>query len=81
MLFRSGSAGENSTCNVGDLGLIPGLGRSPGEGNNYPLQYAGQENPRPRLIPSLQVLSTGCEQALLSLGVASGRRSPKEIRA
>ena len=33
-----GSAGKESTCNVGDLGLIPGLGRSRGEGNGYPLQ-------------------------------------------
>ena len=31
-------------CNVGDLGSVPGLGRSPGEGNGYPLQYSGQEN-------------------------------------
>ena len=31
-------------CNVGDLGSIPGLGRSPGEGKGYPLQYSGQEN-------------------------------------
>ena len=33
-------------CNVGDLGSIPGLGRSPGEGNHYPLQQAGLENSR-----------------------------------
>ena len=33
-----------STCNAGDLGSIPGLGRSPGEGNGYPLQYSGLEN-------------------------------------
>ena len=33
-----------SACNVGDLGLIPELGRSPGEGNGYPLQYSGLEN-------------------------------------
>ena len=33
------------TCKVGDLGLIPGLGRSPGEGSGYPLQYSGLENP------------------------------------
>jgi len=33
--FPGGSAGEESTCNVGDLGLIPGLGRSPGEGNGW----------------------------------------------
>ena len=39
-----GSAGEESTCNVEDLGLIPGLGRSPGEGKGYPLQYSGLEN-------------------------------------
>ena len=38
------SAGKESACNVGDLGLIPGLGRSPGEGNGYPLQYSGLEN-------------------------------------
>ena len=39
-----GSAGKESACKVGDLGLIPGLGRSPGEGNSYPLQYSGLEN-------------------------------------
>ena len=39
-----GSAGKESACNVGDLGLIPGLGRSPGEGKGYPLQYSGLEN-------------------------------------
>ena len=42
--FPSGSAGKESTCNVGDLGLILGLGRSPGEGKGYPLQYFGLEN-------------------------------------
>ena len=44
MGFPGGSAGKESTCNVGGLGLIPGLGRSPGEGNGYPLQYSGLEN-------------------------------------
>ena len=39
-----GSAAKESTCNVGDLGSIPGLGRSPGEGKGYPLQYSGLEN-------------------------------------
>ena len=38
------SAGKESTCNVEDLGSIPGLGRSPGEGKGYPLQYSGLEN-------------------------------------
>ena len=38
------SAGKETACNAGDLGLIPGLGRSPGEGRGYPLQYSGLEN-------------------------------------
>ena len=42
--FPCGSAGKESACNVGHLGLIPGLGRSPGEGKGYPLQYSGLEN-------------------------------------
>ena len=36
--------GKESACNVGDLGLIPGLGRSPEEGKGFPLQCSGQEN-------------------------------------
>ena len=39
-----GSAGKESACNAGDLGWIPGLGRSPGEGNRYPRQYSSLEN-------------------------------------
>ena len=42
--FLGGSAGKESTCNAGELGSIPGLGRSLGEGNGYPLQYSGLEN-------------------------------------
>ena len=42
--FPCGSAGKESACNVGDLGLIPGLGRYPGEGTGYPLQYSGLED-------------------------------------
>ena len=42
--FPCGSAGKESACNAGDLGLIPELGRSPGEGKGYPLQYSGLEN-------------------------------------
>ena len=44
MGFPCGSAGRESACSVGDLGLIPGLERSPGEGKGYPLQYSGLEN-------------------------------------
>ena len=42
--FPDGSADKESACNAGDLGCIPGLGRSPGEGKGYPLQYSGLEN-------------------------------------
>ena len=44
MGFLCGSDGKESACNAGDLGSIPGLGRSPGEGKGYPLQYSGLEN-------------------------------------
>ena len=44
MGFPDNLAGKESTCNAGDLGSIPGLGRSPGEGKGYPLQYSGLEN-------------------------------------
>ena len=43
--FPGGSDSKASACNVGDPGLIPGLGRSPGEGNGNPLQYPCLENP------------------------------------
>ena len=46
--FTGGSAGKESVCNAGDLGLIPGLGRSPGEGNGNPRQYSCLENPMDR---------------------------------
>ena len=42
--FPYGSAGKESACNAGDLGSIPGLGRSPGGGKGYPLQYSDLEN-------------------------------------
>jgi len=43
LVFPGGSAGKESTCNEGDLGLIAGLGGSPGEGKGYPLQYSALE--------------------------------------
>ena len=42
--FLDSSVGKESACNAGDPSLIPGLGRSPGEGKGYPLQYSGLEN-------------------------------------
>ena len=44
MGFPCGSAGKESNFNAGDLSSVPGLGRSPGEGKGYPLQYSGLEN-------------------------------------
>ena len=46
--FPGGSEVKHSACDVGDLGSIPGLGRSPGEGNGNPLQYSCLENPMDR---------------------------------
>ena len=43
--FPGSSDGKESACNVGDMGLIPGLGRSPGGGHGNPLQYSCLENP------------------------------------
>ena len=45
MGFPGGSDGKASACNVRDLGSVPGLGRSPGEGNGNPLQHSCLENP------------------------------------
>ena len=48
--FPGGSAGKESACNAGDLSLIPGLGRSPGEAEGYPLQSSGLENSMDSLV-------------------------------
>ena len=47
-VFSSGSDGKEFACKAGDLGSIPGLERSPGEGNSNPLQYSCLENPMDR---------------------------------
>ena len=46
--FPGSPDGKVSACNAGDPGLIPGFGRSPGEGKGYPLQYSGLQNPMHR---------------------------------
>ena len=51
--FPGGSAGKESTCNARDLGSIPGLGRSPGEGNSYPLQYSGLKKSMDCIVPGV----------------------------
>ena len=45
LVFPGGSDSKESACNAGDPASIPGLGRSPGEGNGYPFQYSCLENP------------------------------------
>ena len=52
--FPCASAGKESACNAGDMGSIPGLGRSPGEGKGYPLQYSGLENSMDYIVQGLQ---------------------------
>ena len=56
--FPGGSEGKASACNMGDLGSIPGLGRSPTEGNGYPLQYSCLEMPRTEETGRLQSLES-----------------------
>ena len=51
--FPHSSAGKESARNPGDLASIPGLGRSPGEGKGYPLQYSGLENSRDYIVPGV----------------------------
>ena len=53
MGFPGGSVGKKSACNAGDLSFIPGLGRAPGEGNGYPLQYSDLENSRECIVPEV----------------------------
>ena len=48
--FPDSSVGKESACNAGDLGSIPGLGRSQGEGKGYPLQYSNLENSMDRIV-------------------------------
>ena len=57
--FLCGSAYEESACNKGDLGSIPGLGRSPGEGKGYPLQYSGLENFMDYIVHGVTKTRTG----------------------
>ena len=57
--FPCGSAGKESPCNVGDLGSIPGLGRSPGEGNGCPLQYSSLGNSNNYIVYGVAKSQTG----------------------
>ena len=68
---RCGSAGEESACSVGDLGSIPGLGRSPGEGKGYPLRYSGLENSMDCIVHGVAKCQTG-GQATFTFTVDQG---------
>ena len=63
--FPGGSNGKGSACSAGDPGLIPGLGRSPGEGNGNPLQYSCLENSMDREAPQSLVgySQWGCKES------------------
>ena len=65
--FPGGSDGKESACNTGDLGSIPGLGRSAGEGNGYPLQYSGLENFMDSIVLAVTKSQTRLSKLSLSL--------------
>ena len=64
--FPCGSVRKESTHNAGDLGLIPGFGRSSGEGKGYPLQFSGLENSMDCVIHGVHKESDTTEQLSLS---------------
>ena len=73
------TSGKESACNVGDLGLIPRLGRSPGEGKGYPFQYSGLENPMDYIMTSLVAQMAKCLPTMQETRVQSlGQEDPLE---
>ena len=67
--FHCGSAGKGSACNVGDLVSITGLGRSPGEGKGYPIQYSGLENSMDSIVHGVAESDTTELLSLEEVGV------------
>ena len=65
--FPCGATGKESTYNGGDLGLTPGLERSPGEGKGYPLQYSGLENSMDYVVHGVAKSRTGLSNFYLLL--------------
>ena len=63
MGFPGGSNGKESSRNVGDLSSVPGLGRSPGEGKRYPLEYSGLENSMDRIVYASARMISGVPKA------------------
>ena len=78
--FPGSSAGKESTCNVGDLGSIPGLGRSPGGGNSYALQYSGLENSMDCYMGSLLKSQLLCDKAIfITVSMVGRGTNPQEL--
>ena len=73
MGFPCGSAGKESACNAEDLGLIPGLGKSPGEGKGYPLQYSGLEN-------SMDYSPWGCKESDMTEQLSLSLKNSLELK-
>ena len=63
--FPGGSADKESACNAGDLGSVPGLERSPGEGKGYPLQYSGLENSMDYIVHGVAESRTRLSKVLI----------------
>ena len=74
--FPGDSAGKESTCNVGDLGSFPGLGRSPGEGKGYPLQYSGLENSMDSVVHGVTKSRTQMRDSLSLSCIGEGHGNP-----
>ena len=75
--FPCGSAGKESACSAGDLCLIPGLGRSTGEGKGYPLQYSGLENSMDCIVVGSQ--KVGHDQSNLAAAAAEGKQNQEIV--
>ena len=83
IIWQSGSDGKESTCNVGDLGSIPGLGSSPGGEHGNPLQYSCLENPHgQRSLVVSKSWTRPSDQAQCQYGrkICRGMDSGEEIR-
>ena len=80
--FPDSSVGKESTCNEGDLGSIPGLGKAPGEGKGYPLQYSCLEHSMDCVVHGVAKSQTRlidfhfCTVATLGNVVCSSRKKP-----
>ena len=78
--FPCGLAGKESACNAQDLGLIPGLGRSPGEGKGYRLQYSGLENSMDCIVHGVAKSRTRLSNFHFSLSLHMGTWSLWSVR-